>query len=87
MSSCQHQNYGCTLCWRHYQGFKNMAEKNFTNSDNLIKCKRLFVGGLYNGVSKNDLRYFVSVACIVESGIHQFMHVLSCFSFILKYEV
>ena len=41
---------------RHYYCFEDMAEKNIANGDNLIECKRLFVGGLYNGVSKNELR-------------------------------
>ena len=33
-----------------------MAEKNDLNMEDVIGCKRLFVGGLYKDVSKEDLR-------------------------------
>jgi hypothetical protein len=34
-----------------------MADEKRGNTVNLIEDKRLFVGGLYEGVSEQDLRY------------------------------
>ena len=35
-----------------------MADEKVRNTENLIEYKRLFVGGLYEGVSEQDLRYY-----------------------------